>query len=168
MRTFFTVVALLFTGAIFAQETGSIAGKLLDKESNNQPLPFANVVVKGTSKGSSTDFDGLYEIQAVPVGTYTLEFSFTGYQTVEIPNVVVEADKVAVVDATMGATAAALEEVVIKVVTSREREEALLLEQKNAVEIKQAIGAQELARKGVGDAEAAVTKVSGVSKTRRS
>lgn len=164
MRKTFTVIALFFMGAIFAQETGTIAGKLLDKESNNQPLPFANVVVKGTTKGSSTDFDGLFEITGVPAGTYTLEFSFTGYQTVEIPNVVVQASKVAVVDATMGATAAALDEVVIKVVTSREREEALLIEQKNAVEIKQAIGAQELARKGVSDATAAATKISGVAK----
>ncbi len=164
MKRVFTVLALLLIGFSNAQETGTIAGKLLDKESNNQPLPFANVVVKGTTKGSSTDFDGLYEINDIPIGTYTIEFSFTGYQTVEVPNVLVEANRVSVVDATMGATAAALEEVVIKVVTNREREEALLLEQKNAVEIKQAIGAQELARKGVGDAEGAVTKVSGVSK----
>ncbi|MCK8520900.1 TonB-dependent receptor [Aquimarina sp. D1M17] len=164
MRKIFTVLALVCFGATFAQETGTIAGKLLDKESNNQPLPFANVVVKGTTKGSSTDFDGLYEITDVPVGTYTLEFSFTGYQTVEIPNVVVEADKVAVVDATMGATAAALEEVVIKVVTNREREEALLLEQKEAVTLKTSIGAQELAKKGVGDVATAVSKVTGISK----
>ena len=165
MKRFCTALMLLFLGFTYAQEaTGSIAGKLLDKENNNEPLPFANVIVKGTSKGASTDFDGLYEINGVPPGTYTLEFSFTGYQTVEVPNVVVEADKVAVVDATMGATAAALEEVVIKVITSREREDALLLEQKNAVEIKQAIGAQELARKGVSDAEGAVTKITGVTK----
>ncbi|WP_108809169.1 TonB-dependent receptor [Aquimarina spinulae] len=164
MRKTFTVLALFFIGAIFAQETGTIAGKLLDKESNNQPLPFANVIVGGTAKGASTDFDGLYEITGVPVGTYTLLFSFTGYQTVEIPNVVVEADKVAVVDATMGATAAALEEVVIKVVTNREREEALLIEQKNAVQIEQKIGAEELSRKGVSDATAAAAKISGVAK----
>ncbi|WP_062061627.1 TonB-dependent receptor [Aquimarina longa] len=164
MKNTFTLIALLFVSVIFAQETGTIAGKLLDKESNNQPLPFANVLVKGSTKGSSTDFDGLYEISGIAPGTYTLEFSFTGYQTVEVPNVVVEADKVAVVNATMGATAAALEEVVIKVITSREREEALLLEQKNAIEIKQSIGAQELARKGVSDAEGAVTKVAGITK----
>ena len=164
MRKFFTVIALLFVGAIFAQETGTIAGKLLDKESGNQPLPFANVVIKGTTKGASTDFDGLFEITGVPTGTYTIEFSFTGYQTVEIPNVVVEADKVAVVNATMGATAAALEEVVIKVVTNREREEALLIEQKAAVTQKTSIGAQELAKKGVGDVATAVTKVTGISK----
>lgn len=164
MRKTFTVLALFFVGAIFAQETGTIAGKLLDKESNNQPLPFANVIVGGTAKGASTDFDGLYEITGVPVGTYTLQFSFTGYQTVEIPNVVVEVDKVAVVDATMGATAAALEEVVIKVVTNREREEALLLEQKQAVQIKESIGAEQLSKQGVSDAAAATAKISGVNK----
>ncbi|WP_281989823.1 TonB-dependent receptor [Aquimarina aggregata] len=164
MRKILTTIALCCLGITFAQETGTIAGKLLDKEANNQPLPFANVVVQGTAKGASTDFDGLFEIPDVPVGTYTLEFRFTGYQTVEVPNVLVEANKIAVVDATLGASAAELEAVVIKVVTSREREEALLLEQKAAVEIKQAIGAQELARKGVSDAEGAVTKVSGVSK----
>ncbi len=165
MRNVFTAVALLFAGAIFAQETGIIAGKLLDKESNNQPLPFANVIVKGTTKGSSTDFDGLYEIKEVPIGIYTLEFSFTGYQTVEIPDVTVEPDRVIVIDATMGATAAALEEVVIKVVTNREREEALLLEQKDAIQIKESIGAEQLARLGVSNASGATTKISGVSKT---
>ncbi|GAA4273417.1 TonB-dependent receptor [Aquimarina gracilis] len=164
MRKIFTALALLLIGAINAQQTGTIAGKLLDKESNNQPLPFANVLVKGTTKGSSTDFNGLYEITDVPVGTYTLEFSFTGYQTVEIPNVLVEAGKVAVVDATMGATAANLEEVVIKVVTNKEREEALLLDQKEAVTVKESIGAEQLARLGVSNASAATTKISGVSK----
>ncbi|WP_103069384.1 TonB-dependent receptor [Aquimarina sediminis] len=164
MRKTFTVIALFFIGAICAQETGTIAGKLLDKESNNQPLPFANVIVRGTTKGSSTDFDGLFEITDVPAGTYTIEFSFTGYQTVEIPNVTIEADKVAVVNATMGATAAALEEVVIKVVTNREREEALLLEQKEAITQKTSIGAEELSKKGVGDVATAVAKVTGISK----
>ncbi|MBQ0734647.1 TonB-dependent receptor [Aquimarina celericrescens] len=168
MKRVFTVLALLLIGFSNAQETGTIAGKLLDKESNNQPLPFANVVVKGTTKGSSTDFDGLYEINDIPVGTYTIEFSFTGYQTVEVPNVLVEANKVSVVDATMGATAATLEEVVIKVVTNREREEALLLEQKAAVQIKESIGAEQLTRLGVSNASGATTKISGVSKTQGS
>ncbi|AXT62257.1 TonB-dependent receptor [Aquimarina sp. AD10] len=164
MRKILTTIALCCLGITFAQETGTIAGKLLDKEANNQPLPFANVVVQGTAKGASTDFDGLFEIPDVPVGTYTLEFRFTGYQTVEVPNVLVEANKIAVVDATLGASAAELEAVVIKVVTSREREEALLLEQKAAVTLKTSIGAQELAKKGVGDVGTAVTKVTGISK----
>ncbi|WP_298548648.1 TonB-dependent receptor [uncultured Aquimarina sp.] len=164
MRKLFTVIALFYLGLNFAQETGSIAGTLLDKEVNNQPLPFANIVIVGTTLGTSTDFDGKYEMTNVPSGTYTLEFSFTGYETLRIPDVVVESDKVTVIDTALGATAAALEEVIIKVQTSREREEALLLEQKNAVQIKESIGAEQLARLGVSNASAATTKISGVSK----
>ncbi|WP_299313478.1 TonB-dependent receptor [uncultured Aquimarina sp.] len=164
MRKFFTVIALFYLGLNFAQETGSIAGTLLDKETNNQPLPFANILIVGTTLGTSTDFDGKYEMPNVPVGNYTLEFSFTGYQTLRIPDVAVTADKVVVIDTGLGASTAELDEVVIKVQTSREREEALLLEQKNAVEIKQSIGAQELARKGVSDVAGAVAKTTGITK----
>ncbi|GAA0872487.1 TonB-dependent receptor [Gangjinia marincola] len=147
-----------------AQETGTIVGSLTDKENNNEPLPFANVIVKGTNKGTTSDFDGNFEITNVPVGTYTLEVSFVGYETVEIPNVTVEANKFTTINTGLGASAAALEEVLIKVETSREKESALLLEQKKAVEIKQSIGAQELARKGVSDVSGAVTKTTGISK----
>ena len=164
MKNLYTVFALFCLGLNFAQETGTIAGKLTDKENNNEPLPFVNVLVGGTSKGTQSDFDGLYEIGNVPVGTYTLEFSFLGYETLRIPNVVVEPNKVTVIDAAMGATAAALDEVVIKVQTNREREEALLLEQKQAVTQKTSIGAEELSKKGVGDVATAVTKVTGISK----
>ncbi|WP_027394870.1 TonB-dependent receptor [Aquimarina latercula] len=164
MRKFFTVIALFYLGLNFAQETGSIAGTLLDKEVNNQPLPFANIVIVGTTQGTSSDFDGKYEITNITPGTYTLEFSFTGYETLRIPDVVIEPNKVTVIDTALGATAAALEEVVIKVQTSREREEALLLEQKNAVQIKESIGAEQLTRLGVSNASAATTKISGVSK----
>ncbi|WP_299435056.1 TonB-dependent receptor [uncultured Aquimarina sp.] len=164
MRKIFTVIALFYLGLNFAQETGSIYGTLLDKEVNNQPLPFANIVIVGTTLGTSTDFDGKYEINNIPTGTYTLEFSFTGYEIIRIPEVVVAPDKVTVIDTALGATAAALEEVVIKVQTNREREEALLLEQKNAVQIKESIGAEQLTRLGVSNASAATTKISGVSK----
>lgn len=57
-----------------------------------------------------------------------------------------------------------LENVVIKSVKSRERESVLLLDQQQAVEIKQNIGAQELSRKGVSDVATAVTKTTGITK----
>lgn len=145
-------------------QNGSIEGKITDKETNNEPLPFANVLIKGTTKGTTTDFDGLYAIDGVEPGTYEVEFSFVGFETVTVPNVVVEPNKVTVINSALGATAAALDEVVVTVQTNREREEALLLEQKKAVVIKQSIGAQELARKGVGDVATAVTKITGISK----
>ena len=59
---------------------------------------------------------------------------------------------------------ASLDEVVITTTTKRESETALLLDQKKAVEMKQSIGADELSRKGVGDAAGAIAKISGISK----
>lgn len=165
MRSIYVLLLLLTTAlSAVAQEKGSIVGVLIDKETNGQPLPFATVQLKNTTKGGTTDFDGLYEIQNVDLGTYTLVFSFVGYETLEIPNVTVEADKVTTVNAGLGASSATLDEVLITVTTSRESEVALLLEQKNAVSIQQSIGADELQRKAVSDAAAAIAKISGVSK----
>lgn len=153
-----------FIAVITTAQTGSITGLLSDKETAGQPLPFANVLVKGTDKGAQTDFDGNFNITNVPVGIYILEFSFVGYETVEVTNVVVEADQTAVVNSSLGASAAALDEIIIKTTVRKETEAALLLDQKKATTIKQSIGAQELARKGISDAAGAVTKISGISK----
>ena len=148
----------------FSQDKGTIVGKITDKELNNEPLPFANVLIKGTTKGTTTDIDGLFEIAGVDPGTYTLVISFIGYKTLEIPNVSVQADKVTEINAGLSQDAQALDEVVIEVVSSRESQVALLLEQKKAVEIKQSIGAEEFSLKGIGDVEQGLTKVTGVSK----
>lgn len=164
MNKFFTAIAILISTLAIAQ-TGTIEGSLIDKDQNNEPLPFANVIIKGTNQGTTTDFDGNYIIENVPVGTYTVEFSFVGYETLEIPNVIVEAEKYTRIDTGLGASAATLDEVIIKVQTSRERETALLLEQKNAIEVRESIGAEQLRKLGVTDASDATTKISGVNKT---
>lgn len=164
MKKFLTVVLICFSAFAYSQGTGSIVGKLTDKDYNDEPLAFANVFIKGTSNGTTSDMDGLYELKDIEAGTYTVVFSFVGYETVEIPDVVVEANKVTTVNVPLGASAATLDEVVIKTTTKKESEVALLLEQKKATTIKQSIGAEELSRKGVGDAAGAVSKISGVSR----
>ena len=163
MRYFLLILTLFITTSTIAQSTGSIVGKLTDKEYNNEPLAFANVLIKGTTTGTTSDMDGLYEFSDLAPGDYTLIFSFVGYEPQEITANVV-AGKVTEVNVPMGASAASLDEVVITTTTKRESETALLLEQKKAVEIKQSIGAEELSRKGVSNAAGAVAKISGVSK----
>lgn len=163
MRRIITLLLITLSTTIWAQQTGTIVGKLTDKDFNNEPLAFANIIIKGTSTGTTSDFDGLYELKNVPVGTYTLTFSFVGYETVEIENVSVQANKVTTINVPMGASAAALEEVIIKTTSRRDSEVALLLEQKKATTIVQSIGAEELSRKGVDNAAAAVAQISGIS-----
>lgn len=147
----------------FAQDKGTVTGIVTDKELNNEPLPFANVFIKGTSIGGTTDLDGKYVI-SVPVGKQTIVFSFVGYQTVE-KAITVVANQTITINQLLGASkGVALDEVQINATVNKEKESALLLEQKKAVVIKESIGAQELAKKGVSDAAAAVSKISGVSK----
>nr|WP_299486632.1 TonB-dependent receptor [uncultured Allomuricauda sp.] len=164
MKTYLVLVFSLFTLASIAQENGSIVGKLTDKELNNDPLAFANVLIKGTTQGTTSDFDGLFEIADVEPGTYTLVISFLGYETLEVPNVVVELDKVTEVNAGLGASSVGLDEVVVTTSARKDSEIALLLQQKNALVIQEAISAEALTLKGIDDAASAVAQISGISK----
>ncbi len=156
---FFT---LLLTAISFSQSKGTITGTLTDKEANNQSLPFANVLIKGTSIGTNTDIDGKYTLTILP-GSYTLQFSFVGYETIEVP-VTVVADQTVTINKALGSGSYTLKDVIVKNTASRQKESALLLDQKNAVSIKQSIGSQELSRKGVSDVATAVTKTTGITK----
>jgi len=170
MKKFLLVTALLYIGIVQGQEPakGSIVGKLMDKEVQGETLPFANVIIKGTSTGTTSDINGLYSLGDLKPGNYSIAFSYIGYETLEVPNVVVAAGKITEVNTGLGSSAASLNEVLIKTVSRKDSEIALLLEQKGAIEIKESIGAQELAKLGVSDVAAATTKISGVSSSEAS
>ena len=164
MKRIYIALLLLVTTITFSQTKGSISGTVFDKEFENAPLPFANVFIKGTSIGTTTEFEGTYILQVEP-GTYTLVFSFIGYETIEVPNVEIKEGQQVLINKTMNASqGVSLNEIQITGSTKKESETALLTEQKKAVEIKQSIGADELTRKGISDAATAITKISGISK----
>lgn len=162
MKLKFLFFTLFICAIGFSQNKGTISGVLLDKDSNNQSLPFANVLIKGTKTGTNTDIDGKYTITITP-GNYTVQFSFLGYESVEVP-VTVVVNETITLNNSLGSGSYKLKDVVIKSNGGREKETALLLEQKNAKVIKQSIGAQEMSRKGVSDVEEGLTKVTGISK----
>ena len=156
------LLTVLFSVTALAQTKGTIKGTLLDKEDKNAPLAYANAVVKGTTIGVNTDEKGQYSLSIEP-GNYVVQFSFVGYENVEVP-VTVKAGETVIIDKALGSGGYQLQDVVIQKVVSKEKESALLTEQKNAVEMKQSIGAQELSRKGVSDVANAVIKTSGITK----
>ena len=74
------LVALFFaTAAVFGQT--KITGKVVD--GSNEPLPSASIVVKGTTNGTSTDFDGNFTITANS-NSGVIVVSFVGYVTKEV------------------------------------------------------------------------------------
>ncbi len=165
MKNILALLLITFSFLGYSQSTGSIVGKLIDKEVNDEPLAFANILIKGSTKGTTSDFDGLYEIAGLETGTYTVMFSYLGYETVEIPSVAVTAGKVTTVNVPMSASeGVTLDEVVVTTTTRKNSEVSLLIQQKKALVIKEAISAEALSRKGIDDAAAAVAQISGVSK----
>ncbi|MFT4805018.1 MAG: TonB-linked SusC/RagA family outer membrane protein [Psychroserpens sp.] len=84
----------------------NVTGKIMDGASN-QPLPGANVVIKGTSTGANTDFDGNFSIN-IDNFPATLVISSIGFETVEV--VLTEAREVNV---SLKESATGLDEVVI-------------------------------------------------------
>jgi len=76
VRFLFLCFALALSSGLSAQK-GQIKGRVFD-EINNEPLPFANVVIEGTTTGTSTDVDGNYVLEVEP-GLYNVTASFVGY-----------------------------------------------------------------------------------------
>lgn len=77
-----TLLLFLLTGFFFVQMQAqeiTVTGVVTDELS--QPIPYANVIVKGTRTGTQTDFNGEYSIKA-EIGQ-TLIYSYLGYTTIE-------------------------------------------------------------------------------------
>ena len=163
MKKFLFITFLALSQIIVAQSKGTLKGLLTDKETNNESLPFANVLIKGTSIGTTTDFDGNY-ILNVDEGNHIVVFSFLGYKSIE-KAFSIKAGQTLTINSILSAEeGVSLDEIVLKSSTAKESVSALIMESKKAVSIKTTIGAKELATKGVSDAAGAVTKTAGVSK----
>ena len=74
----FPALFILSVSGSFAQET-VVRGKVTDAGTGD-PIPFVNVVFKGTSTGGTTDFDGKFTIRAVK-STDSIVASYIGYKT---------------------------------------------------------------------------------------
>ncbi len=162
MKFKFLFIALLICTLGFSQEKGKVAGLITDADLNNEAMPFVNVMIKGTTNGIATDMEGKYEL-SVNAGNHILVISYVGYESVEIP-FEVKANQTTTINKSIGSGSVKLEDIVVQARVSRTKETALLMVQKNAVEMKQSIGAQELTRKGVSDVATAVTKTTGITK----
>lgn len=73
---FSIVLCLLFSSNSFAQNPGTVSGIVKDTR-DGQPIPGVSILVKGTSRGTTTNIDGKFSIQAS--SNETLVFSFIGY-----------------------------------------------------------------------------------------
>ncbi len=95
-----------------AETRSRIAGSIIDADTG-EPVIGANVIIKETLLGAATDQDGVFLIVNVPVGTYDLEASMIGYQTLVMKDVRVSMDRVAKVDFLLSTQVIEGEEIVV-------------------------------------------------------
>ncbi len=140
-------------------QTGKISGTIMDGEFN-EPMAFANVLIKNTTKGTTSDFDGKYNIDIEP-GFYTVVFSYIGYQTIEISDVNVVGDDDVVLDVTLNTNS--LENVIITTTVRKNTESAVLDLQKKSITMLDGLSAQSIKSSGASNIASAVKNVPGVS-----
>ena len=157
-----TIISRIITLFIasFAQ-SGIITGTVNDGEYNDI-LPFANVIIKDSQRGALSDFEGKYSLELKP-GIYTVQFSFVGYQTLEINEVIVKNGETIIVDVTLKASTAKLDEVIITTSLKRNTEASILYLQRNSVKLMDGLSLESIKNSGASDIASAVKNIPGVS-----
>ncbi|TXB63387.1 TonB-dependent receptor [Phaeodactylibacter luteus] len=122
LATFLLCIGSCLSTAVFAQ-SGIVKGAVKDAV-NNEPISFANVLVLGTDKGTTTDIDGNYEITGLEPRLYDVRVTYIGYTEATAYEIQVTNSKPAVVDFALEEAAQQLEEVVVRASPFKKTEES--------------------------------------------
>jgi TonB-dependent receptor len=106
-----TLFTVFMIQSSLAQGSGTLKGTVYDKTTKDR-LPGANVVIKGTSIGASTDLNGAFIIRNAPAGERTIVVTYVGYITKSVV-ITIPAGETVNQDFFMGATTVQGEEVVV-------------------------------------------------------
>lgn len=154
---------VVFTGIqTFGQGRGTISGKITDK-SNNEELIGANILVVGTTTGSSTDIDGNYSIKNLDPGSYSLKISYVSYQSMVIEKVDVKSDEVTMVNISLTPVSTELEEVVVTAEALKNTEANVLKIQKNSANIVDGVSAELIKKNNSSDGTDILKRMTGVT-----
>ncbi|MFN9323758.1 MAG: carboxypeptidase regulatory-like domain-containing protein [Flavobacteriales bacterium] len=123
MRHLFPLLfpAFLLPALLHAQ--GQVVKGTVRDGASQVTLPGATVLLVGSDPplGTTTDLDGRFRLENVPLGRQQLQVSFIGYQPAGVPNVLVTAGKEVVLDIALVASVESLKEVVITGERSKDR-----------------------------------------------
>lgn len=135
---------------------------LVTEKGTNEPLPGVQIVIAGTTFGTTTEADGRYVIKNAPHGTLRLQAHYLSFKTVEKEIKIGKGERL-IIDIVMEPDDLLLDEVVISGRKNMESEKLLLTERKLATAAIETIGAGEMSVKGISNAAEGVKKLSGIS-----
>ncbi|MBN1984745.1 MAG: TonB-dependent receptor [Prolixibacteraceae bacterium] len=122
MKIIYSILLLLFSFSAFAQEA-SVRGKVVDAV-NNEPLPFVNVLVSGTTTGTTTDLDGNFLLTGLQPGFVRIEASFVGYKKAISSEIEISAANTSFIEIQLEQQKEQIEEVTVTASPFRKTEES--------------------------------------------
>lgn len=157
------IVGLLALTYTIHAQTGKIAGKIVDGKTG-ETLPGATVLIEGTTKGASSDFDGNYNLSGLQPGKYTIIASYITYDNKKFVDVVVKANDVTSFDITLDqASSATLIEVVVQAEMNKENTSTLFVMQKNNASVSDGISSESIKKTPDRNTSDVLKRVSGAS-----
>lgn len=153
----------LFISLTAFSQTGKITGKIIDAKTG-ETLPGATIILEGTTKGASADFDGNFSLNSVPVGKITLVASYISYDSKKITGVEVKENDVTNINVQLSPSSSQdLQEVTVTVELVKENNTALVLQQKNNISVSDGVSAETIKRTPDRNTSDVLKRVSGAS-----
>ncbi|PLX10940.1 MAG: hypothetical protein C0598_09360 [Marinilabiliales bacterium] len=161
-RIIFTLLILIFTGSLHAQEKGFLRGNLVDGDYGGPMIGATIILASNPGVGTVSDFDGNYSLALDP-GTYNIRISFISFTTLTYEGVVIKEGETTVIDAVMKSDNELLEEVVVVAKASRNSDIGMLTKMKSSTNIIDGLSAQSFRKTGDSDLSGAIKRVTGVT-----
>ncbi len=160
----YILTATLFLLTIVSQaQTGKIIGKIVDAKTG-ETLPGATVLIEGTTKGVSSDFDGNFSLGGLQPGKYTLIASYITYDNKKFVDVVVKANDVTDFNITLDQSSSqTLVEVVVQAEMNKENTNTLFVMQKNNASVSDGISSESIKKTPDRSTSDVLKRVSGAS-----
>jgi len=106
------LLILLAPFIIYSGTTGKLAGTIKDAQTG-EPLVGANVIIEGTNFGAATNVNGEYVILNISPGRYNVKFSFIGYETTIMQDVVITVDQTTTLQISLNPQTIMVDEIVV-------------------------------------------------------
>ncbi|MBK9290527.1 MAG: TonB-dependent receptor [Bacteroidetes bacterium] len=152
---------LLFAVLPVVSQNAAITGKVTDKATGEE-LAGANIYIKGTTIGVSTDLDGNYTLANIQPGTYTIVCSYISYKTIEFPNIRLNSGQRLTMNIQLESDAFLIEGVTVVARRATNTDLALISSIKSAEQVVSGISSQQIKRSQDSDAAQVVKRVPGV------
>ncbi len=143
----------------YAARNGTIKGTIKDAQSG-EVLPYANVILIGTSLGDAADSKGNFNINNVPPGNYKIRVSYLGYKNIDLDIVVTDGDVIEK-DFELSAEGVIGSEVVVTAQAQGQYE--AINEQLNSIAIKNVVSMAKIRELPDANAAESVSRLPGVS-----